>query len=230
MAFVVVERAAGFRLSTPPVVDDSARRHPSTAHNAERTRSRNISAAERFRYLNTEEELKGWVAPIHRLAEQADRVHVLMINCYGDYGVRNAPTAGRADGEVKAYILLVLCRSGFCWNTLSPLPGPGGTAQIKREACRWADQQPGDRSHRLSPRTEHACERATEEEMLNRIAAIQAAAEILDDNQELCHGDRRAFLTVIQTETARLQALVRTHSIFVRRLPCVLGAAHPRLA
>jgi hypothetical protein len=29
---------------------------------------------------------------------------------------------------------------------------------------------------------------ATEEEMLNRIAAIQAAAESLDDNQELCHG------------------------------------------
>ena len=50
---------------------------------------------------------------------------------------------------------------------------------------------------------------ATEEEMLNRIAAIQAAAEILDDNQELCHGDRHAFLTVIQTETARLHTLVR---------------------
>ena len=50
---------------------------------------------------------------------------------------------------------------------------------------------------------------ATEEELLNRIAAIQAAAEILDDNQELCHGDRHAFLTVIQTETARLHTLVR---------------------
>jgi signal transduction histidine kinase len=50
---------------------------------------------------------------------------------------------------------------------------------------------------------------ATEEELLNRIAAIQAAAEILDDNHELSHGDRHAFLIVIQTETARLQALVR---------------------
>jgi hypothetical protein len=54
--------------------------------------------------------------------------------------------------------------------------------------------------------------------MLNRIAAIQAAAEILDDNQEFCHGDRHAFLTVIQTETARLHTLVR-HIIFVPRLP-----------
>lgn len=50
---------------------------------------------------------------------------------------------------------------------------------------------------------------ATEEELLNRIAAIQAAAEILDDNHELSHGDRYAFLTVIQAETARLHALVR---------------------
>ena len=50
---------------------------------------------------------------------------------------------------------------------------------------------------------------ATEEELLNRIAAIRAAAEILDDNHELSHGDRHAFLTVIQTETGRLQALVR---------------------
>jgi nitrogen-specific signal transduction histidine kinase len=50
---------------------------------------------------------------------------------------------------------------------------------------------------------------ATKEEMLNRIAAIKAAAEILDNNHELSHGDPHAFLAVIQTETARLQALVR---------------------
>jgi hypothetical protein len=29
------------------------------------------------------------VDPIRRLAEQADRVHVLMNKRYGDYGVRN---------------------------------------------------------------------------------------------------------------------------------------------
>ncbi len=50
---------------------------------------------------------------------------------------------------------------------------------------------------------------ATEEELLNRIAAIQAAAEILDDNCGLSNGDRRAFLAVIQMESRRLQALVR---------------------
>jgi hypothetical protein len=49
-----------------------------------------------------------------------------------------------------------------------------------------------------------------EEELLNRIAAIQAAAEILDDTDEFSHGDRHAFLAAIQTEAARLQALVRS--------------------
>jgi hypothetical protein len=30
------------------------------------------------------------VDPIRRLAKSADRAHVLMNNCYGDCGVRNA--------------------------------------------------------------------------------------------------------------------------------------------
>lgn len=34
--------------------------------------------------------MRGCGAPIRGLAEQADRGHVLMNNCYGDYGVRNA--------------------------------------------------------------------------------------------------------------------------------------------
>jgi uncharacterized protein YecE (DUF72 family) len=59
-------------------------------HNAETYEKPNLSAAESFRYLYAEEELKGWVAPILGLAEQADQVHVLTNNCYGDYGVRNA--------------------------------------------------------------------------------------------------------------------------------------------
>jgi nitrogen-specific signal transduction histidine kinase len=68
---------------------------------------------------------------------------------------------------------------------------------------------------------------ATEEELLNRIAAIQAAAEILDDNHELSHSDRHAFLTVIQTETARLQALVRQMASLLPdclRLACATSA------
>lgn len=48
------------------------------------------SAAERFRYLYSDEELAGWVPRVRRLSEEAEEVHLLMNNCYQDYGVRNA--------------------------------------------------------------------------------------------------------------------------------------------
>jgi uncharacterized protein YecE (DUF72 family) len=91
-AYVVVDEPQGFRSSTPPVVASTnplavVRFH---GQNAETYEKPNISVAERFRYLYTEDELKGWVAPVRSLGQKADRVHVLMNNCYGDYGVRNA--------------------------------------------------------------------------------------------------------------------------------------------
>ena len=48
----------------------------------------------------------------------------------------------------------------------------------------------------------------SEQEVLNRLAAIRAAAEILDDNDDLSRSDRRLFLLVIQTETTRLHRLI----------------------
>jgi uncharacterized protein YecE (DUF72 family) len=52
--------------------------------------ARNVTAAERFRYLYSEAELVEWVGRARRLAQMASRVHLLMNNCYQDYGVRNA--------------------------------------------------------------------------------------------------------------------------------------------
>lgn len=49
---------------------------------------------------------------------------------------------------------------------------------------------------------------ACEQELLNRLAAIQAAAEILDDNDDLSAADRRPFLLVIRSETERLHQLI----------------------
>lgn len=51
---------------------------------------RGISAAERFDYLYDEAELKVWVPAIRDLASRVEKVHVLMNNCHGDKGVRNA--------------------------------------------------------------------------------------------------------------------------------------------
>ena len=92
LAHVSVDEPQGFPSSTPPVVACTSelavlRLH---GHNAETWEKPNITAAERFRYLYSEDELRGWVGPVRALAEQAEQVHVLMNNCYRDYAVRNA--------------------------------------------------------------------------------------------------------------------------------------------
>jgi uncharacterized protein YecE (DUF72 family) len=56
----------------------------------ERWDARNTTAAERFRYLYDRRQLRTWVPKVAELAEQAREVHLLMNNCYQDYGVRNA--------------------------------------------------------------------------------------------------------------------------------------------
>ena len=48
------------------------------------------SAAERFRYLYSEQELEELVPPIAEHAAEARETHLLMNNCYRDYSVRNA--------------------------------------------------------------------------------------------------------------------------------------------
>jgi uncharacterized protein YecE (DUF72 family) len=53
-------------------------------------KGRATSAAERFRYLYDKRELRPWVERVRELAGEAREVHVLMNNCYEDYGVRNA--------------------------------------------------------------------------------------------------------------------------------------------
>ena len=48
------------------------------------------SAAERFRYLYSEQELEELARPIAEHVEEAKETHLLMNNCYRDYAVRNA--------------------------------------------------------------------------------------------------------------------------------------------
>jgi hypothetical protein len=47
-----------------------------------------------------------------------------------------------------------------------------------------------------------------EKNLLSWLAAIQAAAEILDDNDDLSPTDRQLFLLVIRTETTRLHRIL----------------------
>lgn len=48
------------------------------------------SAAERFKYLYTLDELAEWVEPIRRLREQAATTYLMFNNCFADYAPRNA--------------------------------------------------------------------------------------------------------------------------------------------
>jgi uncharacterized protein YecE (DUF72 family) len=93
LTYVVVDEPQGFKTSVPPVV---AATSPELAmirfhgHNAENWEKRGITAAERFKYLYSEDELQKWVGPAKELAARSEQLHVLMNNCYEDYGVRNA--------------------------------------------------------------------------------------------------------------------------------------------
>jgi len=106
LPFVCVDEPQGFRSSVPAVAEATAadalvRFHGRNAENWER---KGITAAERFAYLYPEEDLGEWVDPIQRLAERAERVHVLMNNCHQDWAVRNA--------SQMAQLLGVACPSG----------------------------------------------------------------------------------------------------------------------
>ena len=49
-----------------------------------------IPVVERFRYLYDEKELAEWVPRIREAAEEAREMHILMNNCYANYGSTNA--------------------------------------------------------------------------------------------------------------------------------------------
>ncbi len=101
LAYVCVDEPQGFSSSVPPelaVTADLAvlRFH---GHNAENWERKGITAAERFRYLYSEEELEGWAPRIRQLSDSARETHLVFNNCYRDYGVNNARQLAAILGE-----------------------------------------------------------------------------------------------------------------------------------
>jgi len=97
LTFVCVDEPQGFPSSVPPVVAATAeltivRFH---GHNAANWDKRGISAAERFAYHYTDDELRSWLPKIDELAASSNELHLLMNNCYRDYAVDNAATLMR---------------------------------------------------------------------------------------------------------------------------------------
>lgn len=93
LTYVCVDapRVAGTNVMPPLVAATSdvayVRFH---GRNAATWNARVATAAERFRYLYDQEELREWVEPITHLREQTGTTYVMFNNCYGDYAPKNA--------------------------------------------------------------------------------------------------------------------------------------------
>ena len=89
---VCVDEPQGFSSSAPPIAAVTAATSIVRFHgrNRETWTKKMSTAAERFDYLYSEEELREWLPRLRRLEEEAEEVHVLMNNCQRDYAVRNA--------------------------------------------------------------------------------------------------------------------------------------------
>ena len=91
--FVMVDGPQGLRSSVPPIVAVTS---PELAlvrfhgRRVETWEAAGIPVVERFRYLYTGEELAEWVPRIREAAEDAREMHILMNNCYANYGSTNA--------------------------------------------------------------------------------------------------------------------------------------------
>lgn len=88
----VCRRAAGFQELVPPLAASTAEVAEVRFHgrNAETWRARGITAAERFKYDYSPDELEEWVPRIESLDGSADSVHLMMNNCYEYCGIRSA--------------------------------------------------------------------------------------------------------------------------------------------
>ena len=97
LTYVAVDEPQGFPSSIPPIAAVTAPLAIVRFHgrNAENWKKPGLSAAERFDYSYTKPELAEWLPKIKRLEDEADEVHLLMNNCYGDKAVRNADDLGK---------------------------------------------------------------------------------------------------------------------------------------
>jgi uncharacterized protein YecE (DUF72 family) len=91
--FVMVDEPQGFRSSVPLVVAATSPRLALVrfhGRNGAAWEAKGITPAERFRYLYDRDELAEWAPRIAETASQTEEVHVLMNNCYANYGAVNA--------------------------------------------------------------------------------------------------------------------------------------------
>jgi uncharacterized protein YecE (DUF72 family) len=93
IATVMVDEPQGLRSSVPPMVVLTS---PSLAvirfhgRRTETWEASGIPVVERFRYLYDKGELGEWEPKVREAASKVKDVHILMNNCYANYGTTNA--------------------------------------------------------------------------------------------------------------------------------------------
>jgi uncharacterized protein YecE (DUF72 family) len=93
IAYTAVDEPQGTRASVPPVAAATTSDLSVVRFHGRRKETWDrpgVGVEERFKYLYSEEELSSWIPKIEHLQREVREVHVLMNNCYADYGVRNA--------------------------------------------------------------------------------------------------------------------------------------------
>jgi uncharacterized protein YecE (DUF72 family) len=92
-ALVLVDEPQGFRSSVPPVVAATSPDLAVVRFHGRRSatwESSGVPPVERFRYLYSRAELEEWVPRVREIARQVRATHLLMNNCYANYGATNA--------------------------------------------------------------------------------------------------------------------------------------------
>lgn len=92
-AYVSVDSPPGFESSVPPIpVATSPKLGIVRFHgrNTDTWEAKVTQVSQRFRYLYDERQLREWLPMITAVSEQAEEVHLVFNNCYGNYGTTNA--------------------------------------------------------------------------------------------------------------------------------------------
>ncbi|MEX2547712.1 MAG: DUF72 domain-containing protein [Chloroflexota bacterium] len=98
LPFVMVDEPQGFKSSVPPLIAVTSPDLAVMRFHGRRTETweaRNVTPAERFRYLYDREELAEWAPRLRDAARETRDLHVLMNNCYSNYGATNAREMAR---------------------------------------------------------------------------------------------------------------------------------------
>jgi uncharacterized protein YecE (DUF72 family) len=93
ITLVMVDEPQGMRSSLPPMVAVTTPSLAVVRFHGRRTETweqSGIPVVERFRYLYDGQELGEWVPKVRQAAGQVRDLHLLMNNCYANYGTTNA--------------------------------------------------------------------------------------------------------------------------------------------